>query len=1286
MKEINNQNNVSNTNQEESIMITIDDISVNPEDTVASVAEAEIDGYETAVAGDSVCSSYLRKSTRDSHAFAKATIDAHLDKRQVQYQSFVLAGGGQDPVEGWMQSTSFGMNPLTERYYGEAHKDGIIAAFDKGTVRLFNNVMETRPFTREMLLIDSSQLDESVNSEFAESIKKDFLKVKFCPDDNTVYIFVETHAKKLNMTRVFEVHGGFPAEEHLFIDGEDDEELKKLADKEGEVRTYGMIYAGPSNQRRGNYIVFRVHDGEDRAAFMKRMHDDFDFLTGGLLTTLEEFVAAHHAEGKDVGREELFKLNSRISLAFTPTTKSAGFKSFAFFNGKLGSGFGDGMWMLAAELLANYYGLPMESVCGLGLQARVLNGIIGKGMAVVMPEADIMDVLAQYDSKAVSHAEFRKLWIDGKLEDNVLYVVGEGIPQAVFDNNSMKAVTMTPEDDEYFVRIMSVKATTAGKLNIQNAVALQLLDGAPEFIYELGKAHVDKKLADIDRILAGKLKKEIELTEEEQQLFDYLGIDLGVRSVVNPDQYYPQLIADICPAFVAHDTGLFRNIVEQAAKGLVKDITKFNFDIPGGAVRYLQSDLCAYLLGKPVLNEHEVYVCGLPEGAKVDLTRNPKADTKEHYWAVNISLKTIIKRIKAMKGVSEELKAIAIRAFKSLDTSIVVVPATEKVANSLGGADFDGDLVEDNRHPVYVAIQRQEKDGSNDIPKADPSGKTVESFDIEMVQDMFIDGLFGQKMSDGKRMHPTPIGIIANHATLISALLASDDDELEFVLEHTVRPAIRALRVPTNGQPYQRHFTKDDVKIHDEKVVAATVDFYESDTSVESFRNALMDASREGASVEGRCIDQNKTGETVHTGYLGVLECKDINGNSIRVKKGTLRCKAYDTLKMKEHFVTDDDGVRTMTVDYVNVDEERYHYVKSAISFVRDELADYLMERINTYLAMELEPSEVEGKLRTANYGAKKVCHNELFAAKMMHDAILRNSDLVSEDDASLATVEKKAMLDVLANTVRATFDKGTKSAEKFVQIRNMAANTDIDGNVTSYSSFEYVLREEFIQGVIYMANYEGWKVNDTIGYQARVLDGEFVEDGMKVDFVNGMSYAGEHIVTDRKVNGEWTLKQIGSAWYVTKTAAEYFATPDVTKDLMFMTKSFNPSKQVSGNNPMTELTQLRGGKLSFFTKRGMEGGIYATPEGADNGTSWAFYTPWNDKNRQTGEMLKESHTLAWAQNGGTLDVARVFHAPDLSEHAAAGAEFAIVYGRIGKRVKAQRETNTEVRLGARIQ
>ena len=1271
--------------------LTIGDIGVNPVDAEAEgeLTEAEREAFDVAVAGDNISYDFLHKDvkltkaekkaaikaaasdldkkvTRKGHAYGKAVIDAHLDKRQIQYQSFVLSGGGQDPVYGNLQSTSFGMNALTERYYEHAADDSNVFAFDKGTVRLFNNVMETRPFTREMILVDSSQLDESVNSEFAESIKQNFLTVKFCPDEKTVYVIEEIKVKKTTLTRVFTICKGIPAESVEITNEDDQTELEEILDKPGEVRKYGMIYAGPSNQRRGNYILFLVHDGEDRAAFMKRMHDDFDMLTGGLLTTLEEHVKSLHEQGKDIGREKLFKLNSRISLAFTPTTKSVGLTSFAYYNGALGSGFADGMWLLTAELLANYYNLPVECVCGLGLQARILNGFIGKGMAVVIPHLDMAVVAARYkQAKHVSHRVFRQLWIDGKLEDDTMYFVGGNCPQAIFDENSMKAVTMTPEDGKFYLRIMSVKSPTSGKLNIQNAVAIQHLDGAPELIMKLGKEHVDKKLADLDRILAGKLKNEIELTELEQKMFDVLGIDLGARSVVNPDQYYPQLVADICPGFVAHDTDLFRNIVQQVAKGLVKDITKFNFDIPGGAVRYLQSDLCAFLLGKGVLNEHEVYIPNLPEGAVVDLTRNPKADPNEHYMATNLSLKTILARIDAIDD-RKDIKTACVCAFKAVDVSLVIVPATKAVADSLGGADFDGDLAEDNQNDEYTSVQAQQPDGSNDIPKAKPSGKTVESFDIETVQDMFIDGLFGQKMDDGKRMRPTPIGIIANHATLISALLVSDDEELEFVLEHTIRPTVRAMGIPCNGQPYQRHFTEANVKIYDHQVVAATLDFYESDLSVESFRNALMDASREGASVEGRCIDQNKTGEPVHTGYLGALECKDINGNPVRVKKGTLRCKAYDTLKLEVTFPKDESGAQTMSVGYADVDETRYHYVKSKISFVRDELKDYLVDRVNAYLAMELEPSEVESTLRRNNYGSQKICSKELIAAKMMHDFIMRNNDLTSEDEASLATEEKKEMLRVLANTIRAMFDENARVAEKFVQIRKQACREDKDGNVVGYSSFEYVLREEFLKGVLWMASQEGWKINDTIGYKAEVLDDRFISEGEEIYFVNGKTEAGEHVFTDRKVNGFWTMKKIGGAWYATQKADEYFKVPKVTDERMLLTKH------------AVDLSEVTDNVIRFTTQA--KRGIVGMPASDVEGLEWDFYTPWHDKmtDKSSGRkiVVKRSKTLDWAHDGGTMEIARIMQGPDpkSKDHAIR----TIVYGRVSQGDAQQADLNMD--------
>ena len=1205
-------------------------------------------------------------STKAAHEFVKHVLKNAICTASVRYQMIKLSAGNEyrhEEVHADMSLTTFGINKLTARYLREARTRSVWA-YNDGMVRLIGNALEKQPVTDEMLMIDAAELDNNIDMDIARSVRENGVSVKFVPAEKKAYFCFRTHVKRSDGTdsdiveRTILEMGANGSKMYSFDGVNDVDECKafmaELAHKEGEVRTYRFFYAGPSNQRQQNFILFLQHKGESKAEFDARIRDDFNYLTGGLLTALEEKVAA----SKDgVKREKLFKLVSRISLAFTPQTPMFSMKAFAFFNGALGSGKGDGQWLFDGALLAEQQGLPLNGVLGLGYQARMTNGVINKGMGIAVSHLDIATIIASYETVQVSHRQFRKMWIEGTLKKDTMYLVGGKCPGAIFDDNSMKAVVDTPEDGKFSINLMSVKSNTPGKLNIQNAESIAAIEGAPEFIFEEGKKYIDKKLDEIKRVLVGNLKDEIVYTDEEreQAVADDVVLPLTL-SVVNPDMYWPQLVSEVAPMQVAHDKKLYQMFVEDVAKGLTKDISKFNFKISDMEYRTLQSDYAGMILGDGlgVLAEKEIFMPGIKEGILTTLTRCPKADKYEFYQATTVGLDTILERldkIAEMGLASEALVSVVKRMFQNADTALVITPDDPKVVNSLGGSDFDADGALCDMNEMSNAIFSIIGDGSSTIPDGKVSGIKIKHFDINMVQDMFFAGIYGQEDAQGRRVRPVGIGIIANHATLISALRTCNDDKLQEVLNDVIIPAVKALGIKSDGHIYQRGkkfmmeiklddgstklVENPDVTVTDEDIIELNRNFYTSDLSLESFKNALADADRCGSSVEGRGIDVNKTGDTVHAGYLAALEKKDDNFDPI-IMRGGKRCKAYDTIKFEAAFkdVTDEESKRTfrkMSYTKPGYGNEKVIYIESKISGVRDQLMDYLVDRINEFFLEDIQEGAVESRLvndtKLTALANKKVCMGDLKNAKSIYDATMHKD---------LSSVEKRIIRKYLANTVRWYFAPGTRAFEKFLQIKAAAKVSGKDSSV-GYTSFEYVLPEEYMQGVLYIAKTEGWKTNQVLGYKAYVLDESMIADGEKVCFTKGATTDGSHIVTDKNASGEWTMRKLGNSWYATHTAAEHFAEPAVDGKLVV-----NTVNKYKGENITVDVTDAASGDgtMTFGLN-----GYQAVGHFGGSDKKWNFFA------------AKDGKVQAFARDNGCIKIAQVMQSPER------GSEVTIVCG-----------------------
>lgn len=1101
---------------------------------------------------------YVAQHQKDLR-FGEQVIKNSLDTRQVKYQSLSFTQVYTDgkPMmfcEG--DIVTFGMNKMTRRYYDEAFGQDVNLVAG-GMLRRMKNVYVDQevvraPFTGEMLALSFRGFDKETAAMYAELVRDNGVRIQYAGDgDVYVWLVAPVGTKGDAAVNVYHIAGEAKVP-MLQIGARNDAAFVELA-KKGTFETYSCYYAGPSNERQESALVFRVHNGESMTDFKARMTHELDEMSGGVMTTLSEMFEG----GKKVAYEKFFKKVSRLSLAFTPMTPSMSAHSFAFYNGAFGdTGLSDGQWIMNGDLLARHYGLDGKNVYGMGLQARVIDGIIAKGMAIPVSGKDMSIILTQYGQlENVSYNEFRQMWLNGTLKKNTMYRVGDFLSETayIFDDNTLKMVGTEPEIANGFqLNILQVRTATAGKLNGQDAACMQHLDGAVDFVENLGRAHIDAEVEKVMNIFAGNV----------------------VEGVIDPAAYYPQLLGSICPAYASHNADLMMDIIKNTAKGLTRAVDKFSFPLNcRDEYRYLQSDYADMFscLGLKVLGEHHVYdAAELVNSIDVNLTRNPKADGKENYSAVTDPIDEVLANVDAL-DCSDALKDVIKRAYLNASNGLIITPADECVSASLGGSDFDGDGSTVHKNPDYIAIQAQEPEGSSNIPKPEASGRMADKFDVDVMSSVMIDGTFGQEDENGSRSFPAGVGVLNNHGMKIFALRTADDQTLTDVMEQVIIPNLKLLGFKQTSEAYERRYDTPDVEIHNSDVLEATNAFYNSDWSLTSLRNYIEDCCRMNSSVLGRGIDVNKTGEHVLTGILGVLSGKDIDGERIKKANTTY---LVDAVTREAIFQKDEEGhISFMMVVPENAQpNEKAIALKSSLSDVRFRLMEYAEARINELFTMVENyavPIATEEKWMAMGLGADKVDQADLQVAANIYRSLTSNP--------ALQTEEKNYIREKTARMIRSyMFSADAKASERAVAMRRAAT---IDGRVTA---FQRVLKEEYMQWVLYVAEQEGFAMNTKVGYKAVVRDSRMVNEGEYVVMHNGFDITG-NVAAGKKVNGSFKLERINGNYYLTMDAKEAFKVPANTfadskaDSIVLRMKDFVTTKEVSKNNSLPEVAAMKG-------------------------------------------------------------------------------------------------------------
>ena len=1086
---------------------------------------------------------YDIKDSVAKREFGKQYLRNMMDRRSIKFQEFDIKGDG-----GAAKVTSYGMNEITRNFLNEVADE--VIAINGSLMQSYNNKIAKQAFTDEMVKISFAEnFDSKVNVAIAEEIKENGLAVQYSDDVVILWTKKIIGAKGTAMYRAIIAYGDAKARaafgEKGMLCGTIEELSEYYKAKNATWKKYGYIYAGPSNQRQVNYLLFKKQDGEQNNDFMARMNKMFNELSGGALDTIAAIVKASGG----MSREKLFKLNSRISLAFTPMTRiNKAFHCFAYLNGEFaGTSNSDGEFILNGTDFAKAVGLDDQHVCGLALQMRVKTEFIAKGMAVTVPADHMQNMVCSYNNViCINYEDFHNLYIADKLEKNAVYVVSdvEGlIPTAFFDKNSLK--TKGNLIHKFYLELVEVRSASAGKLNKQNAMVLTHLEGAAQMLFDMGKNHIDSKYANILDVLTKK------------------GGDKIKSKVVNPNAYIDGLMAEYCPAYVAQDKALAESLIDNMVKGLANETSNLNMDLGYGShYQYLHNDYLEMACGVRLLPDNVVFDPTNKEiGTLADITRNPKSEKKEHYKAVLATLDDINAALDTVEAPEWAID-FARYCYNHADDAIVVVPSDPSFAMKTGGSDKDGDGVTVCKNPEYIKIQWKEKDGIANIPSVKDSGVKVDHYDISVAEEMFFEGIFGQlKEINGKqrRVVPTSVGVMCNHNGLIHALLDHTNKYLQEILNAVVIPNINKLGYKATNNLYERRVTSDITNINNADVIKNTEDFYTSDLSVESFRNFLEDCTCMAASVIGRGIDVNKTGELVVTGYLGVLEGKNLYGD--RIKGKTQKCKSIDaSITPIVSLSYNENGKRIVAINITPEEKEDTIFVNSLLTTIRKKLVAYLEEKATTLYGLEVEPCSTE---------AYWLNNNIANSANGMDVNLVKNIRSMLLGNKNLQTEEKNNIVNALAGMLRNyVFEPEMKAAQKFFTMKKASLVNDKAG------SFAHLLKEEYIAGVSYIAGEEDFATNDVCGYRAFTRHGLVVDD-VTTTFNNGVSKDGD-IITDKSVNGEWNVSVIDGKLYVTKTVKEYFAVPVTESNtIALLLKGYRPEQGEKKWNVLPEVNSL---------------------------------------------------------------------------------------------------------------
>lgn len=198
-----------------------------------------------------------------------------------------------------------------------------------------------------------------------------------------------------------------------------------------------------------------------------------------------------------------------------------------------------------------------------------------------------------------------------------------------------------------------------------------------QLLYDILELSIDKKVASLTTDKKARL-----LTPEEIEN----GLNTG---------YVNDIVLSIAPKFIDESKAFFNSTWRQAINSITKMIDKLNGDITSHN-RRLSSDPTFIITGgklNGILNTGEVMINNR-KITKTVMIKYPKMGLREFYFAKNVDLKTIKKRLQfhVKKGVITQDEADKVfKFYLEIDSFVAVLPPKAVIAYACAGLDFDYD-------------------------------------------------------------------------------------------------------------------------------------------------------------------------------------------------------------------------------------------------------------------------------------------------------------------------------------------------------------------------------------------------------------------------------------------------------------------------------------------------------------------------------------------------------------------------------------------------------------------
>lgn len=379
------------------------------------------------------------------------------------------------------------------------------------------------------------------------------------------------------------------------------------------------------------------------------------FLTDKYNDARENFMAAMRTH--DMNKIKLAKIEldtvakARQSLTNVPTQDGQMYVNARVF----------------AEMINNRFGVKVDPKAITGMMLQLRPGTI-KASAVVLSE-DVFNAMIE-GTKAMAAAKNQKVETIGDT-NNLLYIADKNCIKLDYDME--REITM---------QVLAFAKCSEGKTSKQLAetilyAANELGENGAQLIYNILQLSVDKKIASLTVDKKARL-----LTPEE--------IEKGLNS-----GYVNDIVMSIAPKFIEENKAFFNSTWRQAINSITNMIDGLNGALTSHN-RRLSSDPTFILTGgklDSILNTGEVMINNRKIN-KVVMVKYPKMGLREFYFAKNVDLKTIKKRLQfhVKKGTITQVEANNVAKFYlELDSFVAVLPAKAVIAYACAGLDFDYD-------------------------------------------------------------------------------------------------------------------------------------------------------------------------------------------------------------------------------------------------------------------------------------------------------------------------------------------------------------------------------------------------------------------------------------------------------------------------------------------------------------------------------------------------------------------------------------------------------------------